>query len=237
MTPWQKMLLGVAASGAVFKALSFGRLPFGRAVAYATLWPGMDPRPFARSQPPEGVGLMAWGACKMAFGAALLLFARTGQRWVDSAIVILGIGFLMHLGFLDAVTGFWRLRGFPVERLFVNPAAARSLGDFWGRRWNVPFSTVARERVFRPVARRWGSTWGVMATFAFSGLLHEIVISLPAGGGYGLPSVYFLLQGSLVLAERRFGLGGRIWTVFWLAAPVPLLFHAPFLRVIIGPLL
>lgn len=237
MTPWEKMLIGVAVTYGAFKALSFRRLAPARSIAYAALWPGMDPRPFTETRAPEGEGLMAWGACKMAFGAALLLFGRTGHVWIDSCAVLLGIGFLVHLGFLDVLAGFWRLRGIPVERLFVNPVAARSVGEFWGRRWNLAFSAVARERVFKPVARRWGGGWGVMATFAFSGLVHDLLLSLPAGAGYGRPTAYFLLQGGLVLAERRWGLAGRAWTLLGLALPLPLLFHPPFLRAIVGPLL
>lgn len=237
MTPWEKMLIGVGVTYAAFKVLTFRRLAPARAIAYAALWPGMDARPFSETRPAEGLGLMAWGACKMAFGAALLLFARTGDARLDGAIVLLGIAFLVHLGLLEALAGFWRLRGIPVERLFVNPAAARTLGEFWGRRWNLAFVAVARERVFKPVARRLGAGWGVMATFVFSGLLHDLLISFPAGGGYGRPSAYFLLQGLLVLAERRWGIRGRAWTLLGLAVPLPLLFHPPFLEAIVRPLL
>jgi hypothetical protein len=236
VTPWEKMLVAVGATYGAFKLLTVRRLALGRAIAYAVLWPGMDARPFAETRAPAGVGLLAWGAAKMAIGAVLLLFTRTGVFGIDAVIVLLGIGFLVHLGLLDALAGFWRIRGVPVERLFVNPLAARSLGEFWGRRWNLAFSEVARERIFRPIARRWGTAWGIMGTFAFSGLLHDLLLSVPAGGGYGRPTLYFLLQGLLVLAERRWRIRSRAWALFWLAAPVPLLFHPPFLAVIIGPL-
>lgn len=236
MTPWGKMMVAVGATYGLFKAITFRPMTPGRALAYAVLWPGMDPRPFETSKAPEGLGLMAWGALKMAFGAALLLFARTGLFAVDAAIVILGIGFLVHLGLLDALAGFWRLRGIPVGRLFDNPVASRTLGEFWGRRWNLAFHVVARDFVFKPVARRWGPAWATMAAFAFSGLLHDLLLSLPVGAGYGLPTLYFLLQGVLVLVERRFSIRSRTWTLFWLAAPVPLLFHPPFLEAVIRPL-
>ena len=119
----------------------------------------------------------------------------------------------------------------------MNPVAARSLGEFWGRRWNLAFSAVARERIFKPLARRWGAGWGVIATFAFSALVHDLLISVPAGGGYGLPSLYFLLQGALVLVERRWRIENRAWTLFWLLAPAPLLFHPPFIRAFLTPIL
>lgn len=236
MKPWDVMNLEVIATFVLFKALTVRRLAPARTAAYLALWPGMDPAPFAETREPSGLGLMAWGAAKMAFGATLILLVRTGRVWVDAAIVLVGIGFMVHLGLFDTLTGFWRRRGVPVGRLFDNPAASRTLGEFWGRRWNMAFHVVAVRFVFKPLVRRIGPAWATMATFAFSGLLHDLLLSVPVGGGYGLPTLYFLLQGVLVLAERRWRIEGRIWTIFWLAAPVPLLFHPPFLRAIILPL-
>jgi len=66
--------------------------------------------------------------------------------------------------------------------------------------------------------------------------LHDLLLSVPVGAGYGLPTAYFLLQGGLVLAERRWKISGRLWTWFWILAPIPLLFHPAFVRGILGPL-
>ncbi len=236
MTPFVTMTLLVAAVYTASKVAMFRRLPAARQAAYLLLWPGMDPRPFRESRPPAGLALMAWGALKMAVGAALLQ-ARTGVTPVDLLLVMLGTGLLIHFGLCDVLAGFWRRRGIPVERLFVNPAASRTLAEFWGRRWNLAFRAVAHARIFTPVKRRWGARWGVAATFAFSGLVHELLLSVPAGGGWGGPTLYFLLHGALVLAERRWKIEGRLWTLFWLLAPLPLLFHPPFLRAVLVPLL
>ena len=236
MSAWDRMLLMVAGTYLLFKAATTRRLAFGRAVGYWALWPGMDARPFAATTDPSGPGLMLWGLCKMAAGAALLTI-RTGLVAVDLLFVFAGIGLLVHFGICDVLAGFWRARGVAVERLFVNPAASRTLGEFWGRRWNLAFHAVAREFVFRPVARRWGGAAGILATFLFSGLLHELLLSVPVGGGYGLPTGYFLLHGLLVLAERRWGLSSRIWALFWVLAPAPLLFHPWFVNQILRPLI
>ena len=236
MTPWEKMTLAVALVYVVFKALTFRRLAFGRAVGYALFWPGMDARPFEETREGGGFGLLAWGLCKMAFGVLLLTF-RTGVEAVDLLFVFAGIGFLVHLGGCDVLAGFWRGRGVEVERLFPNPAASRSLGEFWGRRWNRAFHTVVRSRIYRPVAARWGRGWGVLATFVFSGILHDLLISVPVGAGYGLPTLYFVLHGALVAAERRWSIESRTWTLFWVLAPLPLLFHPWFVEGILKPLL
>ena len=82
-------------------------------------------------------------------------------------------------------------------------------------------------------------------SFAFSGLLHEVAIRLPVQAGFGLPLIYFLLHGTLVAlerfaAKRGFKVGGglgRVWTFFWLIAPLPILFHRPFLESVVWPLI
>jgi hypothetical protein len=79
--------------------------------------------------------------------------------------------------------------------------------------------------------------------FVVSGLIHDLVISLPARAGYGLPTLYFVLQAAGVTVERsrfgkRLGLGrgvrGWCFMVVFLAVPVFGLFHPWFvLRVIL----
>lgn len=236
MTAFDRMILGVGLVYLSFKALTTRRLAFGRALGYWTLWPGMDSKPFAETVPGTGPGLLLWGLLKMAAGGALFLL-RTGAPAIDVLRVLAGIGLLVHFGVCDVLAGFWRMRVVAVDRLFVSPLTARSLGEFWGRRWNLAFHTVAKDYVFRPAARRWGPAAGVGLTFVFSGLLHELLLSVPAGGGYGFPLAYFVLQGLLVLAERRWGITGRVWTLAWVLAPSPLLFHPWFVRALIAPLL
>ena len=83
-----------------------------------------------------------------------------------------------------------------------------------------------------------------MGGFVFSGLIHELAITVPAGAGYGGPMIFFLLQGLAALAERsktgkRIGLGkgwrGWIFTQGSLLATVALLFPPPFVLRIILP--
>src|SRR6185503_3758525 len=124
--------------------------------------------------------------------------------------------------------------------------ASRSLAEFWGRRWNTGFSGPARSLLHAPLAKGIGPVAATACVFLLSGLVHESVISLPAGGGYGLPTAYFLLQGAGLQIERsrvgrRLGLGrgvrGWAFALLMAAGPALLLFHPVFVREVILPFL
>jgi alginate O-acetyltransferase complex protein AlgI len=94
------------------------------------------------------------------------------------------------------------------------------------------------------LTRRFGVRAGIAGGFVFSGLVHELVISMPAGGGFGGPTLFFALQGIGILVERsRFGRemglarGARGWVfaMLVLVLPAPCLFHSPFVERITVP--
>jgi D-alanyl-lipoteichoic acid acyltransferase DltB (MBOAT superfamily) len=157
---------------------------------------------------------------------------------------MVGFVLLFHFGLFDLLTALWRTAGVPAEKLFDCPIRSTSLAEFWGGRWNRVFSDFARDLVFRPLARRLGVIAATMAVFVLSGVAHEVVITVPAGAGYGGPLLYFVIQGALVIAEtrtllrrllRRGAFVGWCWTASALLLPVPLLFPAPFLDNVILP--
>jgi alginate O-acetyltransferase complex protein AlgI len=225
VSPWTRLVLLTTAVYVLCKALMFRP-----SLGYLLLWPGMDPAPFGERRTSDGLRLAAWGLAKMAVGMALLAWAP------HPLVVLVGIGLLVHFGLCDVLCGLWRRAGVPVERLFVNPAASRTLGEFWGRRWNLAFHAVAKRWVFLPVARRWGTSAALAATFLASGLIHDLLLSVPAGGGYGFPTLYFTIQGLGVWLERRYGWVSRIWALGVVILPAPLLFHPPFIEALIRPL-
>ncbi len=238
-----RMGLAVAGLFFLFKAVTLSRfptIPLSRAIAYTLFWPGLDPRPFDMTPrpSPNPDSVVAFGAGKIAIGAALGLAAvryapdPLARAWLVLASVLL----VFHLGLFDILTGLWRKAGFPVERICPEPWRSASLSEFWGRRWNLAFHAFAREHVYRPLAVRIGREGAAAATFLFSGLAHESVISFPAGGGYGLPTLYFALHGALVLLERRGILRGRRWlTLLAVLGPLPGLFHPEFISTVMIP--
>jgi hypothetical protein len=230
--------------------------------AFAALWPGMRPALFAtagkKARPGAG-RLLSRGARGLAVGAALVGLARLvwslapehlpedGARLLATLLVLPGLSFLLHFGVCNLLAGAWRLAGIDCRPLFHAPLRSRSLHEFWGQRWNLAFVELAALAVYRPLGSRLGKGLAIVATFLFSGVLHELVISVPVGAGYGLPLLYFTLHGLLVLGERhleeagyavdRNGWVGWFWTLSWLVLPLPLLFHPPFLQGVVWPLL
>jgi alginate O-acetyltransferase complex protein AlgI len=227
------------------------RFSASRLAGYLLLWPGFRPQPFlydpgcqklsSRFLWINGCVQLAAG-CIAIWGIPRWLPARTPARlfaWVG----MVGFSLCLHFGLFDLLAAFWRSRGIPVEKLFSNPWRSASLTDFWSNRWNRSFSGLARDFLFRPLARRWGARWATLAVFMFSGLVHELMISFPVRGGYGGPFLYFLLNGLAVCAESspswrkltgQLPRLGRLWALTAVVAPLPLLFHEPFqIRVVL----
>ena len=157
---------------------------------------------------------------------------------------MLGLILLLHFGTFQIVALLWQGLGVKAEPIMSAPLRSASLGEFWGKRWNLGFRQFAHELIFRPLYRKLGPDTAGFFVFAVSGLIHDLVISLPARGGYGLPTLYFLLQGAGVTIERsrfgkrlRLGQGVRGWCfmMVFLTVPVFGLFHPWFVMRVILP--
>ena len=177
----------------------------------------------------------------------LLLFvvARyAAEPLLTGWIGMVGIVLILHFGLFDLVSIAWRTLGVDAPPIMNAPLRSTSVGEFWSRRWNGAFNELALRLVFRPLARRTGITVATLCAFGTSGVVHELVISLPANAGYGLPTAYFTLQGVALLAEhtgtgKSLGLGrgvcGWFFTMLVVAAPAFWLFHPAFVRRVILP--
>lgn len=216
-----------------------------RALGFLFLWPGMDARSF--SQDGAAGSCREWTAAvvKTALGALLFwgIARRLGEPLAAGWCGMIGLVMLLHFGTFHLLSLAWRAAGVNAPPLMNSPLLAESLGDFWGSRWNLAFRQIGYELVFVPFRKIVGASAATAAIFLSSGLIHDLVISLPAGAGYGLPTLYFVLQGAGLLAEktaagRKLGLArgwvGRAYAFTVAAGPAFWLFHPPFvLRVMI----
>lgn len=252
---WAIMWLLVIAIYASWKWVSWQGVSVTQAapwkhVAYLLLWPGLDAAAFLGDRKPPQPKLAEWilGTANLALGVILLwgIAPRISPEhelllgWIG----MIGIVLVAHFGSIHLASCFWRSLGMDARPLMDWPIATTSVSDFWGRRWNTAFRDLAHQFIFRPLVRRWGGAWAVAASFVFSGLIHDLVISVPAQGGYGWPTLYFLLQGAAVFFERSrwakaLGLGsgwrGWLFSALVILGPAGLLFHSPFVRTVIVP--
>ncbi len=227
--------------------------PLWQSLGYLLLWPGMDARLFFQRNPRlERPACGEWCAAtlKIALGAALAwgLARHTAGFHALAPAWTAGVGYvlLLHCGLFHGLSLLWRNVGVGAQPIMNAPLKAQTLGDLWSRRWNRAFSQLAHDYIQRPLARRWGLSRATLVSFFISGLIHDLLISVPAGGGYGLPTLYFTLQGAALLAQRskwaaRHGLErgavGRALTLAALAAPAFWLFHPAFMYGVMLPFL
>lgn len=223
-----------------------------RVAAYLLLWPGLDARTFLAVNParvpPAPAGELMWALGKLAVGLGAGAWATrhafdTAPRLV-AWVGMLGIILTLHFGVMHVVSWAWRRAGVNAPPIMRAPLAADSLAALWGGRWNAAFADTARRFLLRPLAPRFGVKGAALLVFLISGLVHELVISLPAHGGWGGPTIYFLLQALGIAVEksaagRRLGLGagfpGWLWMAIVTLAPLPLLFHGAFADRVILP--
>ncbi|RVU00669.1 hypothetical protein EOD41_11765 [Mucilaginibacter limnophilus] len=232
-------------------------LTFKQWFVFATGWPGMRAQPFEKlgSAPlTDAWHLIRFGLSRIAAGGILLAFAHFVVKnypltqltyWFISIILLIALSLILHFGVLSISAGVWRLQGVNVHMLFRQPAKAMSLTEFWGKRWNLAFSEMTSIAIFRPLKKITGNAAALLAAFVFSGLLHELALSLPVNYGFGLPLLYFVLQGIAVLIEKAIypasallqnKVTARLWTFIWVVVPMPLLFHTQFVKQVVWPL-
>jgi hypothetical protein len=222
-----------------------------RSIAYLLTWPGMDADSFLdpdrRPHRPSARAWL-WAMVETILGAICLWiiarFVPQNDALLRGWIGMLGLVLLLHFGSFQLIAFFWQRMGVSAPPIMRAPLRSHSLSEFWGKRWNLGFRQLSHDLIFRPLHGRLGVGSAGFLVFVISGLLHDLVISVPAKGGYGLPTLYFVVQGAGVAVERsqvgkRFGLEhsmtGWIFMAVITAAPAFWLFHRPFVNNVILP--
>lgn len=232
-------------------------------------WAGLDPRAFfakapsadtdrargdtnrPRHHPHEGLPRqLAFVLLKISLGVFLFTWLAPKtiglSPWLAGWIAMVGIVTTLHFGVIHLSAMIWNARGRNVKPIMNAPIMATTVSEFWGKRWNLAFRDYAHVCLFSPLARSTQPTVAVAVGFLFSGIIHDLAISVPAGGGWGWPTLYFVIQGTASLLERQmkkqgWNLGnhwlGRVWTIAWVAGPAMILFHRPFVMNVILPMI
>lgn len=263
LTPetWPRWALMWLLAFAIFvgcKWLTWRRTPAPEArwwqhAGYLFAWPGLDAGSFLsaeRLQDKDQPSLREWcfAVSRLLVGAVLIwvVAGRISDNheifsgWVGMTGLIL----MLHFGAFHLLSCAWRSVGIDAQPLMKRPLTSTSLSEFWGRRWNTAFRDFTHRFLFRPLNRWFGPRWAIIVGFVFSGIVHDLVISAPAGGGYGGPTIFFGAQALGMFAERSsagraaglsHGWRGWLFAMITLTLPAYGLFHPPFVRNIILP--
>lgn len=256
---WVMWLLAIAIMAGckwlTWRAAQPAGVPGWRQAAYLFLWPGLDAEAFFYQPPPpasQRVTPAIWllAAFNIVLGAVLIwLIAPQWPGtwvWVRGGTGLTGFILIAHCGVFQLLSYLWQRLGVVARPLMDWPLAAHSVSEFWGKGWNTAFHDMAHRFIFQPLAPRWGARGALLAVFFFSGVVHELVVTVPAGGGYGGPTLFFSLQGLAVLAERSpggrtmgLGRGWRGWAfvLLALAATVGFAFPPVFMQNVFVPFL
>ncbi|MEZ5330414.1 MAG: membrane bound O-acyl transferase family-domain-containing protein [Verrucomicrobiales bacterium] len=235
-------LLALAVTGFVMKLIALLLPVTSEPDRPHVFWLLLSPSSHARLRPMVNLRVVL-------FRISLLCGCLVVAYWIYGQLVdAVGIGsilmsycaapilLLVSETLLAIVTLLWLPSGQLLPAIHNRPWLARSVADFWGRRWNLWFSDWFRYAIFQRLRRR--PVFALALAFAVSGVLHEWVINVPlyfVTGRvlFGTMMLYFLLQAVGVLVERRFKNRPILLMTFaWFVvfAPAPLVLNEGLLR-------
>ena len=227
--------------------------PLWKHLGYLLAWPGLDAATFLRAAMPLELRRCSFGEWLFAVGKTLLGMATlfvlpslvpSHYPVLVGWIGMVGIVMTLHFGLFHVLSCLWRSAGVNARPLMNEPLASTGISEFWGRRWNTAFRDITNRFLFRPLTARYGATIALFASFLASGLIHDLVISVPARAGYGGPTLFFVVQSLAIFASRsklgrslglETGVQGRLFTAIVLLAPLTFLFHRAFVLDIMVP--
>jgi Membrane bound O-acyl transferase family len=126
------------------------------------------------------------------------------------------------------------IAGIEVQPLHRTPIAARSITEFWGRRWNLLVNQWLNEIVFRPLARLKHPAIGLVAAFGASAAIHGWMYAPIGVQAVMMIMAFFLVQAAIVLVESRLNVrawprpAAHAWTMGGILIPLPLLTEPAF---------
>lgn len=218
------------------------QLGFWRSLGFL-LWLGMELEPWELPHQPD----LAWrknllvGTLWLSLGLAIGLLAwwlpaPSSDLWLlwRCWLALVGLVIGLFFGVTRLYLSLWQAFGWQVQPLFLQPIYAHSVSEWWGKRWNLAVHTVLSLVFWQPLKPIIGWRWAAAVVFIASGLLHELLLSYPAAGGWGWPLGYFIVQIGATSLERLRSVRAWLrqsdrrqasWTLSWIIIPAPLLFR------------
>jgi hypothetical protein len=196
-------------------------VPLWLHLGYLIAWPGMDAVSFLKQpstarvpRPSSFEWLFAWSKLLVGF---VVLFGIT--RFVPMTLPywagwvgMFGLAFVLHFGAFHLMSCAWRRIGVDAQPLMNWPVRAESLSDYWGQRWNRAFRDLTHRFLFRPLTPRLGARGALFAGFVFSGIVHDLVVSVPAGGLRRADALLFDSRPGIAHGTKRGRSQARAWS-------------------------
>lgn len=217
-------------------------------------WFGMNPAPFKAfpAKPFADAGsYILKGMSRIIIGLGLIALINLSGGYLNGEpfdhirylFYLVSLSLILHFGILTISAGTLRYVGINVSLLFKSPIRSRSLQEFWSKRWNLAFVELTTIAVLRPAKKRFGDRVAFWVSYVFSGLLHELAISMPVKTGYGKPFLFFIIQAVLIMGvekhvikEHTGNIIRLLWLMICLFLPIFILFHEQFILRVVLPL-
>jgi len=200
-----------------------------RTRALAVIFLFIDPRRFVRVPRELRLDSLSSGIVESGLAVALFLAPYPSRPGVLRTVIGATSAYLVVEGAARLAEAFLALAGVRSGPLHDAPIRARTVGEFWSRRWNLAVHVWLNEHAFRPTAVRLGSAMGVMAAFGASAILHFVPIWIALDWQHAMVmGSFFVLHGGIVIVESKLGVVrwrrvlGHAWTLGTFAVTVPL---------------
>jgi hypothetical protein len=113
-----------------------------------------------------------------------------------------------------------------LQPLHDHPLSSRTIGDFWGRRWNIWVQDWLRDM---SRAQRRSLSRKLLISFMLSGFFHEVMVNLPmlifrGQWHFGNMMAYFIIQGIALWVDKKYlyrAPSKLRRTYLWLAVGLP----------------
>ncbi len=154
-------------------------------------------------------------------------------RWLLGAVAV----YMFVPSVIGTVESLWLAAGWRLPPSHRHPVLARSVAEFWSRRWNLIVHRYLWRYAFIPVLGKNGPTLALAWVFFLSGLLHAWYVAVVFRGEFLIVTLlFFNAQTVFILFERARSIrhwpraAQHLWTTSCLLLPSPA-FVEPVLRI------